>query len=109
MPTDPSSVPATPAVPELTSLLTALGEALTRAAPDTDLASLFEQALQRMLAMRAVRLREIPARYQARLVTPMRTADSIVLGVPTTDPRVQAVLEATREPSHPLNDDEYEL
>jgi two-component system response regulator HydG len=94
---------------ELTDLLASLGDALTRATPDADLTSVFEQALQRLLAMRVVRLREIPARYQARLVTPMRTADSIVLGVPTTDPRVQAVLEATREPSQPLSDDEYEL
>ena len=94
---------------ELTDLLASLGDALTRAAPDADLTVIFEQALQRLLATRAVRLREIPARYQARLVTPMRTADSIVLGVPTADPRVQAVLEATREASQPLNDDEYEL
>ena len=113
MPTEGNPVPprvsAAPPVRELTSLLTSLGDALTRAAPDADLTLLFEQALQRVLATRAVRLREIPARYQARLVTPMRTADSIVLDVPTTDPRVQAVLEATREPSQPLNDDDYAL
>ena len=100
---------AVPPPRELSALLALLGDALTRATSDADLTSVFEQALQRLLAMRVVRLREIPARYQARLVTPMRTADSIVLGVPTTDPRVQAVLEATREPSQPVNDAEYEL
>jgi len=33
--------------------------------------------------MRTVRLREIPARYHARLVTPTRTSESIVVGVHT--------------------------
>jgi hypothetical protein len=38
------------------------------------LAELFERQLQQLLSMRDVRLREIPTRYQARLVTPTRTA-----------------------------------
>jgi transcriptional regulator with PAS, ATPase and Fis domain len=59
--------------------------------------------------LRTVRLREVRTRYQARLVTPTRTADSIVLGVPTSDPRVQAVLEASYDPMQPLNDPDVEV
>jgi transcriptional regulator with PAS, ATPase and Fis domain len=51
--------------------------------------------VQRLVGVRAVRLREIPARYHARLVTPARTAESILLDVPCADPRVQAILDAS--------------
>src|ERR671914_403078 len=83
-------------------LIAALGEAIVRSASDRDLAGVFEREVGRLLSMRAVRLREIPARYQVRLVTPTRTADSVVLGVPTADPRVQAVLEAYFQPGRPI-------
>ena len=81
-----------PARPDLRQVLLALGTGL-RTAGDGDLSSIFEQELRQLLAIRAIRLREVPARYQARLVTPTRTAGSIVLDVPTSDPRIQAVLE----------------
>ena len=85
-------------------VLAALGAALVRNATDHDLESTFEQEVQQLLDLRAVRLREVRVRYQARLVTPTRTADSVVLGVPTADPRVQAVLEASCDPDKPLAD-----
>jgi transcriptional regulator with PAS, ATPase and Fis domain len=88
---------------DLRRILTALGAGLRHGA-DRDLSSIFEQELRQLLAIRGVRLREVPARYQARLVTPTRTAGSIVLDVPTSDPRVQAVLEASTDPAHTLNE-----
>ena len=90
-------------------VITALGNALARNAADRDLAAVFESEVQRLLSMRSVRLREIPARYQVRLVTPTRTADSVVLGVPTADPYRQAVLEANCEPNRPLDDVDYQV
>jgi transcriptional regulator with PAS, ATPase and Fis domain len=59
--------------------------------------------------LRTIRLREIQPRYQARLVTPTRTPESIVLGVPSSDPRVQAVLEALGGPERRLDDSDHEL
>ena len=85
-------------------MLEALGAALVRNTPDHDLEATFEQEVRQLLDLRMVRLREVRARYQARLVTPTRTADSIVLGVPTADPRVQAVLEASCDPDRPLDE-----
>lgn len=67
---------------DLRQVLTALGAALVRAGTDRDLPAIFEQQVQQ-LSMRTVRLREIPARYHARLVTPTRTSESIVVGVHT--------------------------
>ena len=84
-----------------------LGNALTQAAPDQDLVMVFEREVQRLLRMRSVRLREIPARYQVRLVTPTRTADSVVLAVPNSDARVQVVLEAACDPNRDLDDRDY--
>jgi two-component system, NtrC family, response regulator HydG len=93
---------------DVQALIAALGSAVGRAAADGDLAGVFERELQRLLSLRTIRLREIPARYQARLVTPTRTADSVVLGVPTGDPRIQAVLEASCDPERPLDDHGYQ-
>ena len=93
---------------DLRDVLEALAATLGRGTGDRDLLTTFEQELQRALCIRTVRLREIPARYQARLVTPTRTADSVVLGVPSTDPRVQAVLEASCEPSRPLGERDHD-
>jgi transcriptional regulator with PAS, ATPase and Fis domain len=93
----------------LRQVLAALAGALARSAAERDLPAVFEQQVQQMLSVRAVRLREIPTRYQARLVTPTRTADSVVLDVPTADPRLQAVLEASCEPDHSLDDGDVEV
>jgi transcriptional regulator with PAS, ATPase and Fis domain len=91
----------------LRQLLVALGTALSTRVGDDDLEVAFEQHVRQALDLRSVRLREVRARYQARLVTPTRTADSIVLGVPTSDPRVQAVLEASCDANRRF--DEYDL
>jgi transcriptional regulator with PAS, ATPase and Fis domain len=90
-------------------VIAALGSAIGHNASERDLAGVFEREVQRLLSIRAVRLREIPARYQARLVTPTRTADSVVLGVPSADPRMQAVLEASCEPDRPLDEWDYQV
>ena len=96
-------------VAPLRRVLEALGAALASNVPLDDLAATFEQHVRQSLDLRAVRLREVRARYQARLVTPTRTADSIVLGVPTADPRVQAVLEASYPPERPLDEPDYSM
>ena len=95
-------------IASLRQVLEALGAALVRNTTDKDLEATFEQEVRQLLDLRAVRLREVRVRYQARLVTPTRTADSIVLGVPTADPRVQAVLEASCDPAKPLDDPDFE-
>jgi DNA-binding NtrC family response regulator len=94
---------------ELRQVLAALGAGLLRDGTDRDLPGIFERELQRALAMQTVRLREIPQHFHARLVTPTRTPDSIVLGVPSGDPRIQAVLEASSGPDRPLNERDHAL
>src|SRR3954447_13132350 len=94
---------------DLAPVIAALSDGLTRSDRIPDLPAIFERELQRSLSIRSVRVREIPARYRARLVTPTRTADSIVLGVPTTDPRVQAVLEASSGPDRVLGAADHEV
>jgi transcriptional regulator with PAS, ATPase and Fis domain len=91
----------------LRQLLVALGTALSTHVSDEDLEATFEQQVRQAFDLRSVRLREVRARYQARLVTPTRTTDSIVLGVPTSDTRVQAVLEASCDPKRRF--DEHDL
>ena len=88
-------------------LLASLGSAVAQSSAEQDLIAAFEADVQRLLRMRAVRLREIPIRYQVRLVTPTRTSDSLVLGVPSADSRVQAVLEATCDPNRDLDERDY--
>jgi len=90
-------------------LLVTLGQVLAQATAEQDLIAAFEREVQRLLRMRAVRLREIPVRYQVRLVTPTRTADSIVLSVPNADSRVQAVLEATCDSNRDLDERDYRI
>jgi transcriptional regulator with PAS, ATPase and Fis domain len=90
-------------------LLAALGRSLVRSTADRDLGAVFEQELRDLLAMRVVRLREIPARFHARLVTPTRTLESVVLGVPTSTPHMQAVLEASCDPSRTLDEHDLEV
>jgi transcriptional regulator with PAS, ATPase and Fis domain len=94
---------------ELRQVLAALGAGLSQSPAQRDLTGIFERELQRALALRTIRLREIQPRYQARLVTPTRTPESIVLGVPSSDPRVQAVLEALGGPERRLDDSDHEL
>jgi transcriptional regulator with AAA-type ATPase domain len=96
-------------VASLRQVLEALGTALASQAPHHDLGATFEQHVRQALDLRAVRLREVRDRYQARLVTPTRTSDSIVLGVPTADPRVQAVLEASCQPDQPMEGSDYDV
>jgi transcriptional regulator with PAS, ATPase and Fis domain len=91
----------------LRQLLVALGNALGNGLAGEEFEGAFEQHVRQMLDLRSVRLREVRARYQARLVTPTRTSDSIVLGVPGPDSRVQAVLEASCDPGRRF--DEHDL
>ena len=90
-------------------VLRALGDALVGDPVDRDLQAVFEEEVRRVLGIRAVRLREIPARYHARLVTPTRTAESVLLGVPSADPRVQAILEAQFAAGAPPTDAQLEV
>jgi len=90
-------------------VLRALGDALVSDPVDRDLRAVFEQEVQRLVGLRSVRLREIPARYHARLVTPTRTVESIVLGVPSSDPRAQAILEASFDAGHPPAEPQLDL
>jgi DNA-binding NtrC family response regulator len=85
-------------------VLRALGDALVGDPVERDLQAVFEREVQRVADVRTVRLREVPSRYHARLVTPTRTSQSIVLGVPSADPRVQAILEAAFDPASPPGD-----
>ena len=93
----------------LRQVLVALGTALTSSTSEGDLEIIFERQVRQLLDLRTVRLREVRTRFQARLVTPTRTGDSIVLGVPTSDPRVQAVLEASYDPNQPLNEPDVDV
>ena len=94
---------------DLTPVIAALSAGLVQPDRVPDLATIFERELQRSLSIRSVRLREIPARYRARLVTPTRTLDSVVLGVPTADPRIQAVLEASCGPERVLGSTDHDV
>ena len=94
---------------DLWQVVAAVSAALAHSSPEGGLPGIFERQVEQLLSMRAVRLREVPARQQARLVTPTRTAESIVLEVPTADPRVQAVLEASFERGRRLDEHDFEL
>ncbi len=98
-----------PKATELRHVVAAVSAALAHPPADDNIAAIFERQVQQLLSMRAVRLREIPSRYQARLVTPTRTAESIIVGVPMSDPSVQAVLEAKFERGRRLDERDFEL
>ena len=89
---------------DLRQVLEALAHAITLPPEEHSLPGLFERELRRVLSVRAVRLREVPARYQARLVTPTRTSESLVLNVLTSEPGRQAVLEAAFDPGTHMDD-----
>ena len=74
------------------------------ASPNHDLLALFETQVRDRLALRAVRLREVPSHQFARLVAPTRTAEAVVLRVPTLDSRVHGVLEASAPPGRAITD-----
>ena len=95
--------------PDLRRVVAALSAALSAPATEGGLPALFERQVQELLSMRGIRLREIPTRYQARLVTPTRTAESIVLDVPTTSPQTQGVLEASFDRGRRLDEQDVEL
>ena len=93
----------------LRQVLSALSAALTSETGEPDLRTTFEIELQRALSLRSIRLREVPPRYHARLVTPTRTPDSVVLGVPSGDPFVQVVLEVSGGPDRNLDERDHEM
>ena len=107
----PMKAPAASAVgaAALPQIIAQLGSSLSQAGSDQDLVVVFEREVQRLMRMRTVRLREIPTRYQVRLVTPTRTADSLVLAVPNADARVQVVLEASCDASRELDERDYQI
>jgi DNA-binding NtrC family response regulator len=83
---------------DLRQVIGALAAALAVDADQRSLYRVFESELSQVLPVRGIRLREVPSRYQARLVTPTRSSESIVLDVPTGEPGRQAVLEAAFVP-----------
>jgi transcriptional regulator with PAS, ATPase and Fis domain len=92
----------------ISRVLAALGAGLDNGA-ERNLPAIFEREVRQLVEARDVRLREVPARYQARLVTPTRSADAVVLGVPTIDERTQAVLEASLPAHRAFRDADLEL
>ena len=94
---------------DLRDLIGGLAAAVAGGRAGRPLQEVFEQELRNVLPIRTVRLREVPASYRARLVTPTRTAGSIVLDVPTADPLRQAVLEASCDPGRELNAESVNL
>ena len=90
-------------------LLRAIGEALVGDPVDRDIQAVFEREVHRIAGMRMVRLREVPLRCHARLVTPTRTSQSIVLGVPTGDLRTQGMLEVTFDAANPPGDSQIDF
>jgi DNA-binding NtrC family response regulator len=94
---------------DLRQVIRAVAATLVSRQDERTLPSVFEQVLARIVPARSVRLREVPTRYQARLVTPTRTSDAVVLDVPTADPERQFVLEAHVDPGRPLDDWNIEL
>jgi DNA-binding NtrC family response regulator len=94
---------------DLRHVVRALAATLVNRQDERTLPSVFEHVLARLVAAHSVRLREVPTRYQARLVTPTRTSGAVVLDVPTADPERQFVLEASVDPGRPLDDWNIEL
>jgi transcriptional regulator with PAS, ATPase and Fis domain len=81
----------------ITDVLSTVASALAASSGGLDLHGVFEYESRRLLGAKSLRLREVPARFHARLVTPTRSNESVVLGVPSADPRTQAVLEVSFE------------
>jgi transcriptional regulator with PAS, ATPase and Fis domain len=81
----------------ITDVLSTVASALAASSGGVNLHGVFEYESRRLLGAKSLRLREVPARFHARLVTPTRSSESVVLGVPSADPRTQAVLEVSFE------------
>ena len=94
---------------DLRHVLRAVAATLLRRPAEGALQAAFEQALSQLLSARSVRIREVPTRYQARLGTPTRSADSVVLDVPLGDPLRQVVLEASFDPGGRLDDWNFDV
>jgi transcriptional regulator with PAS, ATPase and Fis domain len=94
---------------DLRQVVRALAATVLARQDDRPLPTIFEHALATIVPARSVRLREVPTRYHARLVTPARNAQSVVLDVPTTDADRQYVLEAIFDAARPLDDWNVEL
>ncbi len=88
--------------PATREFLGALVSAVVDAPSDQTLQDAFERQLLKLLPIRRVKLRALPASHHARLVTPARTADSIVLDVPVADRSRQVILELTFETRPPM-------
>jgi DNA-binding NtrC family response regulator len=93
----------------LRRVIAALAVDLSRCYEDRDLRGVFEHEVRQLVPSRQIRLREIPTRYQARLVTPARTPESVLLDVPTTDPGRQGVLEAVLDPACSIDEWDFEM
>jgi DNA-binding NtrC family response regulator len=93
----------------LRRVIAALAVDLSRCYEDRDLRGIFEHEVRQLVPSRQIRLREIPTRYQARLVTPARTPESVLLDVPTTDPGRQGVLEAVLDPACSIDEWDFEM
>lgn len=89
----------------LREVISRLAYAIADEQPRGTLQEVFETTIRDVLPVRAIRLREIPSSYRARLVTPTRTPQSVVLDVPTNDPQRQAVLEASFDSSSGMDAD----
>ena len=94
---------------DLRQIVRAIATTILSRHDDRPLQTVFEQTLVNVISARSVRLREVPTRYHTRLVTPTRTADTMVVDVPTTDPDRQVVLEATFESGRAVDEWNVEL
>jgi transcriptional regulator with PAS, ATPase and Fis domain len=95
--------------PDIVDVLSAVAAALAASSGGVDLHGVFEYEARRRVGAASLRLREVPARFQARLVTPTRSSESVVLGVPSADPRTQAVLEASFDAGRVPGPEDVEL
>ena len=93
----------------ITDVLSTVASALAATSGGVDLHGVFEYESRRVLRAKALRLREVPARVYARLVTPTGGSEAMVLGVPSADPRTQAVLEVSFEPGAAPGPDDVQL
>jgi DNA-binding NtrC family response regulator len=68
----------------------------------------FEDALRRMLRLRSVQLRDLGSRWAGRLED-TAAIESITLDVPTADPAVPGLLEATFDPGSCLGEWDFQM
>jgi len=92
----------------LSALLVALSRSLTTQSGMSMMREAFEQAIRRMVPVRAIRLRDSRSRWFARTVQ-SQEAESIVLDVPTSNPTVTACLQAVFDPGCGLGDWDFQM